>query len=319
MELVLLGIPLGLVLLYYGANWLVDNAKRVAFILGVSPFVIGLTIVAFGSSAPEAALAVMSGKSSDIVLGNVIGSNIANIGLVIGLSALIFPLVTRFETVRFEVWAMLVSTILITFIALGGVFSFWHGLFLLGLIFLFVYLVYRSAQRDPLKEIVDMESEEEIPPPQRLWYHIGMTIFGLAVLIIGADVFIDGAVVLANILNVSELVIGLIVVAIGTSLPELSICVVAAYKKETEIILSNIIGSNIFNALFVLGLGAVVSPLFVSSSMFNLDFPMMLFMALALVVIIRLRGSVSRIVGGLLLLIYLAYVAVLFMPSLLVL
>jgi len=318
MELVLLGIPLGLVLLYYGANWLVDNAKRVAFILGVSPFVIGLTIVAFGSSAPEAALAVMSGKSSDIVLGNVIGSNIANIGLVIGLSALIFPLVTRFETVRFEVWAMLLSTLLITFIALGGVFSFWHGLLLLGLIFLFVYLVYRSAQKDPLKEIVDLEFEEDLPP-ERLWYHIGMTLLGLAVLIIGANVFIDGAVVLANILNVSELVIGLIVVAIGTSLPELSICVVAAYKKETEIILSNIIGSNIFNALFVLGLGAVVSPLYVSSSMFTLDFPVMLFLSLALVLMIRLKGGVSRIVGALLLLIYLAYVAVLFLPSFFVL
>lgn len=318
MELVLLGIPLGLMLLYFGANWLVDNAKRVALILGVSPFIIGLTIVAFGSSAPEAALAVMSGKSSDIVLGNVIGSNIANIGLVIGLSALIFPLVMRFETVRFEIWALLISTLLITVIALGGVFSLGHGFLLISLILLFVYAVYRSAKKNPPLEKVVPESEEDVLP-ERLWYHIGMTLFGLAVLIVGADVFVDGAIVLANVLNVSELVIGLIVVAIGTSLPELSICVVAAYKKETEIVLSNIIGSNIFNALFVLGLGAIVSPLVVSSSMFHLDFPMMIFLSLMLILVIRLKGGVSRIVGAIFLLTYLAYVAVLFLPSFIVL
>ena len=318
MDLVLLGIPLGLLLLYFGANWLVDNAKRVAFILGVSPFVIGLTIVAFGSSAPEAALALMSGKSSDIVLGNVIGSNIANIGLVIGLSALIFPLFTCFDTVRSEVWAMLLATLLITFIALGGVFSIWHGILLLVLILLFVYLVYRSAQRETCKETVDL-GLEETPPSERIWYHIGMTVLGLALLIIGANVFVDGAVVLANILNVSELVIGLIVVAIGTSLPELSICVVAAFKKETEIVLSNIIGSNIFNALFVLGLGALVSPLVVSSSMFNLDFSIMLFLSMLLVLAIRLKGGVSRILGAILLLIYVIYVVLSFFPSLMVL
>lgn len=315
MEIALLGIPLGFVLLYYGANWLVDNAKRIAFVLDVSPFVIGLTIVAFGSSAPEAALAVMSSKSADIVLGNVVGSNIVNIGLVVGLSALIFPLSTRFDTVRFEVWVMLLAALLITIIAWFGIFELPHGLLLMALIFLFIYVVYRSSQNDPLKEVVDATVDSDADRAN-LGRYIIMTVVGLAALILGANVFVDGAVVLADMLNVSELVIGLIVVALGTSLPELSICVVAALKKETEIILSNVIGSNIFNALFVLGLGAVVAPIAVPSSMLSLDFPVMILLSILLAVAIRTYGVVSRKEGALLLTIYLAYVAFLFLPSL---
>ena len=315
MDIALLGIPLGFVLLYYGANWLVDNAKRIAFVLGVSPFVIGLTIVAFGSSAPEAALAVMSSKSADIVLGNVVGSNIVNIGLGVGLSALIFPLSTRFDTVRFEVWVMLLAALLITIIAWFGIFELPHGLLLMALIFLFIYVVYRSSQNDPLKEVVDATVDSDADRAN-LGRYIIMTVVGLAALILGANVFVDGAVVLADMLNVSELVIGLIVVALGTSLPELSICIVAALKKETEIILSNIIGSNIFNALFVLGLGAVVAPIAVPSSMLSLDFPVMILLSILLAVAIRTYGVVSRKEGALLLTIYLAYVAFLFLPSL---
>lgn len=315
MDIALLGIPLGFVLLYYGANWLVDNAKRIAFVLGVSPFVIGLTIVAFGSSAPEAALSVMSSKSADIVLGNVVGSNIVNIGLGVGLSALIFPLSTRFDTVRFEVWVMLLAALLITIIAWFGIFELPHGLLLMALIFLFIYVVYRSSQNDPLKEVVDATVDSDADRAN-LGRYIIMTVVGLAALILGANVFVDGAVVLADMLNVSELVIGLIVVALGTSLPELSICIVAALKKETEIILSNIIGSNIFNALFVLGLGAVVAPIAVPSSMLSLDFPVMILLSILLAVAIRTYGVVSRKEGALLLTIYLAYVAFLFLPSL---
>lgn len=314
MDIALLGIPLGFILLYYGANWLVDNAKRIAFVLGVSPFVIGLTIVAFGSSAPEAALSVMSSKSADIVLGNVVGSNIANIGLVVGLSALIFPLSTRFDTVRFEVWVMFLAALLITFIAWFGIFELPHGILLLALIFLFIYAIYRGSQNDPMKEVVDATVESDADRAS-LGRYIIMTVVGLAALILGANVFVDGAVVLADMLNVSELVIGLIVVALGTSLPELSICIVAALKKETEIILSNIIGSNIFNAFFVLGLGAVVAPIAVPSSMLSLDFPVMILLSILLAVAIRTYGVVSRKEGALLLAVYVAYVSFLFLSS----
>ncbi|MGE4274512.1 MAG: calcium/sodium antiporter [Candidatus Methanomethylophilaceae archaeon] len=317
MDIALLGIPLGFVLLYIGANWLVDNAKRIAFILGVSPFVIGLTVVAFGSSAPEAALSVMSSKSADIVLGNVIGSNIANIGLAVGLSAIIFPLSTRFDTVRFEVWVMLLATFFITFFAWTGGFGFLHGLLFIALIVTFIYTVYRKSLGDPLREMVD-ETVEVKADRSQLGRYLLMTILGLAALIVGANVFVDGAVVLADMLNVSELVIGLIVVALGTSLPELSICLVAAFKKETEIILSNIIGSNIFNALFVLGLGALVAPIAVPSGMLSLDFPVMILLSVMLVLAIRSYGMVSRWEGAVLFAVYLLYVAVLLMPSLLV-
>lgn len=311
MDITLLGIPLGLILLYYGADWLVEGAKKAALILGVSPFVVGLTIVAFGSSAPEAATALMSAKSGAIVLGTVVGSNIANIALIVGISALIFPLATRYKDIRLEIFALLGSAVFMIVLCATGIIGFLHGLILIALIFLFVFMVYRNSSED-------RQAPPEIlcPKDGSLVRQLAMSILGLAVLIVGANVFIDGAVVLANILNVSELVIGLIVVAVGTSLPELTISVVAAFKKETEIALSNIIGSNIFNALFVLGLGAVVSPLIVPTSLLNFDLPVMLMLTVILALCIRWKDGIPRLVGLLFLAIYAAYLVFTVFPGL---
>ncbi len=310
MSLALLGLPLGFILLYFSSNWLVDSAKKVALILGVSPFVIGLTIVAFGSSSPEAALALMSGKSSDVVLGTIVGSNIANIGLVIGLSALVYPLATRFDTVRFEVWMMLAAAVLFTFMASSGAFDLFEGLIMLLLMMIFVYIVYRFSRQDPMREMADevlMTGESG-----SLRRNLAIIVLSLALLIVGAQFFVVGAIDLANMVGVSELVIGLVVVAIGTSLPELSISLAAAYKRETEIILSNIIGSNIFNSLFVIGIATANATISVPRGMLFLEFPLMIALSLMLLLFIRFRGGVGRKAGLVFVFIYFAYLAVLF-------
>lgn len=297
-------------MLYFSSNWLVDSAKRLALILGVSPFVIGLTIVAFGSSAPEAALALMSDKSPDVVLGNIVGSNIANIGLVIGISALVYPLATRFDTVRFEVWVMLAATALFTVMAYNRQMEVFEGIILLLIMALFIYVVYRFSRQDPMREIADevLRSEDD----SRLSTNLLITIVSLGLLVIGARFFVIGAVEFASFMGVSELVVGLVVVAIGTSLPELSISLVAAIKKETEIILSNIIGSNIFNSLFVMGLAAVNSPIMVPMHMMSLEFPLMLVLSIMLLLAIRFRGGVGRKFGLVFVFIYFAYLTILF-------
>lgn len=311
MDVTLLGIPLGLILLYYGADWLVEGAKKAALILGVSPFVVGLTIVAFGSSAPEAATALMSAKSGAIVLGTVVGSNIANIALIIGISAMIFPLTTRYKDIRLEIYALLGSAVLMIVLSATGVIGLLPGLLLFALIFLFVLMVYRNSSTS--RQVMP---EPLIPQDGSLSRQLLMSVLGLALLIIGATVFIDGAVALAEILQVSELVIGLIVVAVGTSLPELTISVVAAFKKETEIALSNIIGSNIFNALFVLGIGAVISPLIVPASLLQFDLPVMLLLTLILISFIRWKDGIPRYVGLLFFFIYVAYILLTVLPTL---
>ncbi len=310
MSLALLGLPIGFILLYFSSNWLVDSAKKLALILGVSPFVIGLTIVAFGSSSPEAALALMSGKSSDVVLGNIVGSNIANIGLVIGLSAMVYPLATRFDTVRFEVWMMLAAILLFTFMASSGAFDLFEGLVMLVLMSFFVYIVYRFSRQDPMREIADkVLMAGETGSIRR---NLMITVVSLALLITGAQFFVVGAIELANMVGVSELLIGLVVVAIGTSLPELSISLAAAYKRETEIILSNIIGSNIFNSLFVIGLATVNATITVPRGMLLLEFPLMIALSLMLLLFIRFRGGVGRKAGLVFVFIYFGYLAVLF-------
>ncbi|HIJ00009.1 MAG: cation:H+ antiporter [Candidatus Methanomethylophilaceae archaeon] len=311
MSLALLGLPLGFILLYFSSDWLVDSAKKVALSLGVSPFVIGLTIIAFGSSSPEAALAIMASISPDIVLGNIVGSNIANIALVIGAAAIIYPISTRFDTVRFEVWVMLLAAILFTLMATTGELSLSEGIILLIIMFLFTYIVYSLSKQDPKREIADHEMLVDIE--DNVLKNLVVLLVSLVLLILGAQFFVKGAVELANTLGVSELIIGLVVVSIGTSLPELSISVMAAFKKETEIALSNIIGSNIFNSLFVMGLAAVNATIVVPTGMLYLEFPLMILLSLLLLLSIRFKGGVRRIAGMVFLTIYFVYLTILFL------
>ena len=306
----LLGIILGIVMLYFGSDWLVDGAKKLALRLGVAPFVIGLTVLAFGSSAPEAVTSIVSTSNPDIIIGNVIGSNIANIGLCIGLAALINPMVAKFTSMRFEIITMVFSAILITLLGISGYIGQISGVILIALLFLFILIVYFSKRGDTEgQESYVSEIDTEVDRSGKmlaLW--IGMCIIGLVLLFFGARFFIEGATELARIIGVSELMIGLIVVAIGTSLPELCISLMAAFRGENELAVSNIVGSNIFNAFFVLGIGASLVDVPVSDITLTFHMPVMIVLSILMFLMVWRRNEISKISGALLLAVYVGYV-----------
>lgn len=306
----LLGIVLGIVMLYFGSDWLVDGAKKLALRLGVAPFVIGLTVLAFGSSAPEAVTSIVSTSNPDIIIGNVIGSNIANIGLCIGLAALINPMVAKFTSMRFEIITMVFSAILITLLGIAGYIGQISGVILIALLFLFILIVYFSKRGNTEgQESYVSEIDTEVDRSGKmlaLW--IGMCIIGLVLLFFGARFFIEGATELARIIGVSELMIGLIVVAIGTSLPELCISLMAAFRGENELAVSNIVGSNIFNAFFVLGIGASLVDVPVSDITLSFHMPVMIVLSILMFLMVWRRNEISKISGALLLAVYVGYV-----------
>lgn len=315
----LIGILLGIVMLYFGSDWLVDGAKKLALRLGIAPFVIGITVLAFGSSAPEAVTSIVSSSTPEIIIGNVIGSNIANIGLCIGLAAILNPMVAKYASMRFEIITMVVSACLITILGINGYIGLIEGIILMSLLVIFILAVYfmkrgdKEGQESYVSEIdtnIDRSTKKLL-----LW--IGMCIVGLVLLYFGARFFVDGATDLAKEIGVSELMIGLIVVAIGTSLPELCISLMASYRGENELAVSNIVGSNIFNAFFVLGIGASLADVPISDT--TLMFHMLVMIGLSLIMFLMVwkRNEISKISGALLLTIYIAYIlAMAFVPSL---
>ena len=315
----LLGIVLGIIMLYFGSDWLVDGAKKLAIRLGIAPFVIGLTVLAFGSSAPECVTSIVSTSNPDIIMGNVIGSNIANIGLCIGLAALLNPMVAKYASMRFEIATMVLSAVLITLLGIAGFIGFIDGIILMSLLIIFVLTVYfmkrgnKEGQESYVAEIdtdIDRSTKKLV-----LW--IGMCIVGLVLLYFGARFFIDGATQLAEMIGVSELMIGLIVVAIGTSLPELCISLMASFRGENELAVSNIVGSNIFNALFVLGVGASLVNVPVSDITLSFHMPVMIALSVIMFIMVWRKNEISKMSGAFLLAIYVAYVlAMALVPSL---
>ena len=315
----LIGILLGIVMLYFGSDWLVDGAKKLALRLGIAPFVIGLTVLAFGSSAPEAVTSIVSSSTPEIIIGNVIGSNIANIGLCIGLAAILNPMVAKYASMRFEIITMVVSACLITILGINGYIGLIEGIILMSLLVIFILAVYfmkrgdKEGQESYVSEI-DTNIDRSI---KKLLLWIGMCIVGLVLLYFGARFFVDGATDLAKEIGVSELMIGLIVVAIGTSLPELCISLMASYRGENELAVSTLVGSNIFNAFFVLGIGASLADVPISDT--TLMFHMLVMIGLSLIMFLMVwkRNEISKISGALLLTIYIAYIlAMAFVPSL---
>ena len=315
----LIGILLGIVMLYFGSDWLVDGAKKLAIRLGIAPFVIGITVLAFGSSAPEAVTSIVSSSTPEIIIGNVIGSNIANIGLCIGLAAILNPMVAKYASMRFEIITMVVSACLITILGINGYIGLVEGIILMALLLVFIFAVYYMKRGDKEgQESYVSEIETEIDhSTKKLILWIGMCIVGLVLLYFGAKFFVEGATDLAKEIGVSELMIGLIVVAIGTSLPELCISLMASYRGENELAVSNIVGSNIFNAFFVLGIGATLTdvPILDTTLMFHM--PVMIGLSLLMFLMVWRKNEISKISGALLLTIYIAYIlAMAFVPSL---
>jgi cation:H+ antiporter len=304
---------LGLILLVMGAEGLVRGASRIAAALGIPPLVIGLTVVAFGTSAPELAVSVQSALAgqADIALGNVVGSNIFNVLFILGLSSLIVPLVVAQKLVRFDVPIMIVLSVVVFLFSLDGEIGSTDGGLLVAGLFLYLGLLLRGARRE--KAGVDDEFEQEygarIRTPAQWLLNGTLVIGGLVLLVAGSRLFTDSAVAFAGILGVSELVVGLTIVAAGTSLPELVTSIIAAIRGERDIAVGNVVGSNIFNIMGVLGIAGILSStgIQVSASMLFFDFPVMIAVALACLPIFFTGSGISRLEGSVLLGYYIAY------------
>lgn len=302
----------GFALLIWGADRFVVGAAGTARNLGVPTLLIGLTVVALATSAPEILVSITASLdgNAELAVGNAVGSNIANIALVLGMTALVRPMEVRSTILRREMPALLAVTLLTVMVFLDSFLGRLDGLLLLaGLVVLLRWLVtlgMRSHEADPLNQEIAAEMPAELPMATALgWLGIG-----LLVLLIGARMLVWGAEHLADELGVSDLVIGLTVVAVGTSLPELAVSVVSALKNEHDIALGNIIGSNMFNCLAVLGPAGLIDPTAFTSEMLSLHFPMM--MALTLVMFAMTynftgSGRISRIEGAILLVVFFGY------------
>jgi cation:H+ antiporter len=306
----------GFIALMFGAEILVRGASRLAAAVGISPLVIGLTVVAFGTSAPELAINLQSAFSgnANIALGNVVGSNIVNVLVILGISALIIPLAVNQQVVRQDVWIMIAVTALAWGMALDGNINFWDGLILFaGLVVYIAYNVIQSRKETSaeVREEYEQEyAEKEKHTPRSVAINLAQIVVGLAGLTFGADLLVDGAVRLAQFFGVSELVIGLTIVAIGTSLPELATSVVAAIRKERDIAVGNVVGSNIFNLMAVLGLTGLISPggVPIPASALAFDIPVMAAVALITFPVFYTGGHmIYRWEGGLFVGLYALY------------
>jgi cation:H+ antiporter len=302
----------GLVLLIGGADILVRGASRLALAAGISPLVVGLTVVAYGTSAPELAVSIQSGVAGQgaLVLGNVMGSNIFNVLLILGMSALIAPLVVSRQLVRFDVPLMIGVSVLFLLLALDGAIGRLDGALLLaGAIGYTVYSVVQS-RRETQREADRAPDQEPSPQPARPWYiNVLFILGGLALLVVGANWLVDSAVSVAEAFGVSELIIGLTIVAAGTSLPEVATSVIASIKGERDIAVGNVVGSNIFNLLLVMGAATLVSPdaIPVPRAALAFDLPVMLAVAVACLPIFFTGYMIARWEGALFLAYYVAY------------
>ncbi len=309
----------GLILLVAGAELLVRGASKLAALAGVSSLIIGLTIVAFGTSFPELAVSVIAALSgnADISLGNVVGSNIFNILLILGISATITPLVVSKQLIRFDVPVMIAVSILVFIFGLDGWIGRWEGvLFFIGIASYTAFLIYKS--RRPIK---DNENNPTIPPLekggkggfqwQRYLLNSALILLGLFLLILGSRWLVAGAVVIAKTLGVSELIIGLTIVAAGTSLPEVATSVVATIRGERDIAVGNVVGSNIFNILAVLGLSslAAIDGIKVAPTALYFDIPVMIAVAIICLPVFFTHKLISRREGMFLLGCYVGYIA----------
>ncbi len=300
----------GLLLLYFGAEYLVEGSSRLALSFGVRPLVIGMTIVAFATSMPELLVTLFAAVrgSVDLAVGNVVGSNVANIGLILGSSALVAPLVVDRSLLRRELPFMLLASLLFWLLALDHLISRYEGVVLLVGLAAFIYYCLRTGKQDPLEipSIAGDVQKEKRYRKRDLFYIAG----GILALGVGAELLVNGATTIARAFGVSELAIGLSVVAFGTSLPELAASIVSAVKGEIEISVGNVIGSNIFNILFVIGLSSGVRELPVHPDLLHFQFPVMLLVGAVLYPLVMRRQQLNRLHGAGLIALYGAFIVV---------
>jgi cation:H+ antiporter len=302
---------LGVIILYLGAEWLVRGSAIMAKLLGISPLIIGLTVIGFGTSAPELVVSMVAAirKVDDIALGNIIGSNIANIGLVLGLSALISPLKINPDILKRELPIMILVSGVLYLMSLDLRISFIEGAVLFAGIILFNAVGYYSV-KSGLESDKLAGAESGVAGTRKR--QILLITVGLAGIIGGAQLMVRSAVFVAKEFGISELVIGLTLVALGTSLPELAVSTVAAFRKESEISIGDVVGSNIFNILMVIGIVAMICPLKVSSETLRLEFPVLLIFGIVLIPMMITGLTISRIEGAILTVGYLGFIGYLF-------
>ena len=303
----------GLVMLLVFADFLVRGAVGLARIAGLSPLIIGLTVVAFGTSAPEfvTALAATLNNSPGMATGNIVGSNIANILLILGVAALMRPIFCTRQIIGRDGVAVLASAAIFTALAFTNEFSRLSGVVLLACLFAYILLTYRherAAQNG--KGLHALEAEEISGAPQKIYVALALLIAGIVGIAVGADQLVSGATRIARDLGVSDTLIGLTLVAIGTSLPELATVIMASLRQHGDVALGNVLGSNIFNVLAIAGGVSVISPIAVPPEILHFDIWAMLFVSLLLLPLMISDRRISRPEGGLLISLYVLYLAV---------
>ncbi len=306
---------LGLFTLVVGAELLVRGAARLSLSFGISPLVVGLTVVAFGTSAPELAVSVgaaLDGKP-DIAIGNVVGSNIANVLLILGISALIAPLLVAEQIIRQEIPIMIGASVLMLVMALDGTIQRHEGVILFALVIAYTAFLVRQSRRATRE--TEAEFADEMPPDSQWDRHwsvqIALVVVGLGALVLGADWLVGAAVAFAQAFGVSDLVIGLTVVAVGTSMPEIATSIVAAIRGQRDIAVGNVVGSNVFNIFAVIGVTGMISSggIPVSEAAINFDLWVMVAVALACLPIMITGREIARWEGIAFLGYYAAYTA----------
>lgn len=302
-------LVLGLFILLLGGKLLVDGASSIALKLGLSSGLIGLTVVAFGTSAPELLVSINAAikGNGDISIGNVVGSNIANIGLVLGISGLFYPIEISKAHLRFDYLLMLAVTIVFFVLSMDQKISFWEGSGLVsGFILLNGYLLRNLGKGQPLENEL-VEGNLEKIKKYSLPISVILLILGIVGLYFGSEMLVENAVLVSKEYGVSERIIGVTIIAIGTSLPELITSIIAALSKRTDLALGNILGSNIMNILSIIGITALIKPIGVSKEFIKTDYIWMIGITILLFPLMRTKMRVSKFEGSILLLSYFGY------------
>jgi cation:H+ antiporter len=305
----------GIVLLISGAELLVRGASRLAVAVGVTPLVVGLTVVAFGTGSPELAVGIQASIAgqADITIGNVIGSNIFNVLFILGISAIVAPLIVSQQLVRLDVPIMIVVSAGVLLMALDGFIGRGDGVVLVAAGIGYTWMLIRISRRETAKVHSEYEqaygATEQQKKRSRWPVHALLVVVGLGLLVLGAEWLVDGAVAIASAMGVSELIIGLTIIAAGTSLPEVATSIIAGLRGERDIAVGNVVGSNLFNILVVIGVTALVSPggLRVAEPAINFDIPVMLAAAVLCLPIFFMNYRIGRWEGALFLSYYVFY------------
>lgn len=307
---------LGLVTLVFAGDFLVRGAVGLAKKFQISTLVIGMTVISFGTSAPELLVCIDAamGGHPEIAIGNVVGSNIANIALVLGITVLILPIVVDRNSKRIDWPMMMLATVLFTLFAIDGEIQRYEGVILFSILVVFTYLLIRNSRKATKKMNAEnpVEGADEISQiKDKISISIVYLVIGLIGLYFGAEWLVDGATEIAKSFGMEERIIGVTVVAFGTSVPELITSAMAAYRGETDISIGNLIGSNIFNIMAVIGMTSIITPIAVSENSLNVDFWWMIGIAVALLPLMIFGKKIGRIKGALLVSTYVLYISIL--------